>query len=170
MAGPVLYSANPWFATEIAEKYRGGVYFAWVCEFFDSEREAPANSAATLIAPSSNPRKIYEDLCYDYKNQEEHLRVIRDLKKTFRRLAKDWLAKGEITDDQYAEIIASIEAPSWRIWKPVLYVIPRAPMNPSRIIEVKRPDRAGYGPEFQIVDLKRHEFDIIDLSEVRIPR
>jgi hypothetical protein len=115
----------------------------------------------------SNPRKIYEDLWYEYKNQEEHSRVIKDLKKTFRRLAKNWLAEGEITDEQYAEIIASIHAPSWRIWKPVLYVIPRASMDPRRIIEVKRPDRAGYGPEFQIVDLKRHEFDIIDLSNVR---
>ena len=35
MPGPVLYSTNPWFATEIASKYRGGNYFAWVSEYFD---------------------------------------------------------------------------------------------------------------------------------------
>jgi len=29
---------------------------------------------------------------------------------------------------------------------------------------VKRQERAGYGPELQIADLRRHEFDIIDLS------
>jgi hypothetical protein len=168
MAGPVVYSANPWFAVEIADKYRQGTYFAWVCEFFDSERDAPVHSAGALIAPSSNPRKIYEDLWYEYNNQEEHSRVIRDLRKKFRLLGKQWLGNGEITLEQYEEIIASVQAPSWRIWKPVLYVIPTASMDPKRIIEVKRPDRAGYGPEFQIVDLKRSEFDIIDLSNVRV--
>lgn len=57
-----------------------------------------------------------------------------------------------------------------RIWKPVLYVIPKAGIDPSRIIEVKRADRAGYGPEYQILDLQPHEFDIVDLSGlVRVP-
>jgi hypothetical protein len=164
MAGPVLYSANPWFATEIASKYRSGRYFAWVCEFFDSERDAPSGSAGALIAPSSNPRKIYEDLLHEYRAQEEHSRIIRDHKKTFTRLSKQWLANRELTDDQHAEIIASVRARSWKIWKPVLYVIPKTGIDAHRIIEVKRRDRAGYGPEYQIVDLQRHEFDIIDMS------
>src|SRR5450759_3913633 len=107
---------------EIAEKYRGGTYFAWVCEYFDSEREAPAGSSGVMIAPSSNPRKIYEDLLGEYKSQEEHPRLIRDYRKTCRRLAKTWLANSEISQDQYDEIIASIQATSWRIWKPVLYI------------------------------------------------
>lgn len=170
MAGPVLYSANPWFAAEIAEKYRGGKYFAWVCEYFDSERDAPAGSAGAMIAPSSNPRKIYEDLLYEYRNQEEHSRIIKDHKKTFRRLAKTWLGLGKITQDHHDEIVASVQANSWRIWKPILYVIPKNGIDPSRIVQVKRDDRAGYGPEYQIVDLNRSEFDIIDLSAMmRMP-
>ncbi|MGD9543553.1 MAG: hypothetical protein AB7F41_10645 [Methylocystis sp.] len=170
MAGPILYSANPWFSTEVAEKYREGNYFAWVCEFFDSERDAPAGSSGTMIAPSSNPRKIYEDLLQEYRAQEEHCRIIKDHKKTFTRLAKKWLADGSITDDQFTEIIASVKARSWRIWKPVLYVIPRNGLDPTRLTEVQRRDRAGYGPEYQICDLKRHEFDIVDLSPlVRSP-
>jgi hypothetical protein len=149
---------------EIAEKYRGGTYFAWVCEYFDSEREAPAGSSGVMIAPSSNPRKIYEDLLGEYKSQEEHPRLIRDYRKTFRRLAKTWLANSEISQAQYDEIIASIQATSWRIWKPVLYIIPHRSIDPKRITLVKRPDRAGYGPERQIADLRRDEFDFIDLS------
>lgn len=164
MAGPILYSANPWFSTEIASKYRGGKHFAWVCEFFDSERDAPAGSAGCLIAPSSNPRKIYEDLLHEYRAQEEHSRIIKDHKKTFTRLGKQWLASGELDQNQYEEIVASVRANSWRIWKPVLYVIPKAGIAPNRIIEVQRRDRAGYGPEYQIVDLERDEFDIIDMS------
>lgn len=55
MAGPVYYSTNPWFSIDIAEKYRGGRYFAWICEYFDSD-SAPSGSAGAMIAPSSNPR------------------------------------------------------------------------------------------------------------------
>jgi hypothetical protein len=163
MTGPLLYLANPWFATEIASRYRGGNYFAWVCEYFDTNH-APAGSAGALIAPSSNPRKIYDDLLQEHNAEEEHSRIIKDHKKTFRRLAKQWLADGVIGQDQYDEIVASVNATSWRIWKPVLYIIPRAAIDPSRIQEVQRKDRAGYGPEYRIIDLKRHEFDIVDLS------
>jgi len=164
LAGAAFYSANPWFATEIATKYRGGTFFAWVSEYFDTEREAPAGSSGHLIAPSSNPRKIYADLLHEYRAQEEHSRVIRDHRKTFRRVAKQWLADGTLTKLQYDEIVSSVNAQSWRIWKPVLYVIPRSNIAPERVIEVQRKDRAGYGPEKQIVDLQAHEFDIIDLS------
>ena len=169
MPGPVLYSANPWFSIELAEKYRKGIYFAWVSEFFDSDH-APAGSAGRLIAPSSNPRKIYEDLQHEYKAQEEHPRIIKDHRKTFTRIAKKLLADGLVTKDQCNEIIASVRAASWRIWKPVLYVIPRPSIDPARIREVSRVDRAGYGPELQIIDLKRDEFDIVDLSEMRLAR
>jgi hypothetical protein len=164
LAGSAFYSTNPWFATEIATKYRGGVHFAWVSDYFDTERDAPAGSSGRLIAPSSNPRKIYEDLLHEYRAQEEHSRIIRDHRKTFRRLAKQWLADKVVNAAQYDEIVASANTQSWRIWKPVLYVIPKAGIDPSRVIEVKRKDRAGYGPERQIVDLRSHEFDIIDLS------
>jgi hypothetical protein len=59
-----LYSTNPWFAIDVATKYRKGIFFAWVCEYFDSST-APARSAGAIIAPSSNPRKIYEDLLHE---------------------------------------------------------------------------------------------------------
>jgi len=163
LPGTCFYSANPWFAHELATRYRGGRHFAWLCEYFDTAH-APAGSAGSLIAPSSNPRKIYEDLLIEYRAEEEHSRIIRDHKKTFTRLAKQWLALSELTRDQFDEIVTSVRALSWRIWKPVMYVIPRAGIDPSRIIEVRRNDRAGYGPEYQILDLRLHEFDIVDLS------
>lgn len=164
MAGMAFYSANPWFASEIAKRYLGGRHFAWVSDFFDTERESPAGSSGHLIAPSSNPRKIYADLLHECRAQEEHSRIIRDHRKTFERLGKKWMADGTITKAQYDEIIASARAPSWRIWQPILYVIPRANISASRVIEVQRKDRAGYGPEKQIVDLQLSEFDVIDLS------
>jgi hypothetical protein len=164
VAGAAYYSANPWFASEIAKRYLGGRHFAWVSDFFDTEREAPAGSSGHLIAPSSNPRKIYFDLLHECRAQEEHSRIIRDHRKTFERLGKKWLADKVVDKTQYDEIVASVRAKSWRIWQPVLYVIPKAHIVHSRVIEVNRKDRAGYGPEKQILDLQLSEFDIIDLS------
>lgn len=169
LAGAAFYSVNPWFSTELALKYRGGIHFAWVSDYFDTDREAPSGSSGRLIAPSSNPRKIYEDLLHEYRAQEEHSRVIRDHRKTFRRLAKQWLADGVLDKAQHDEIVASVNASSWRIWKPVLYVIPKRNIDAARVKEVQRRDRAGYGPERQIADLTPDEFDILDLSPLVPP-
>jgi hypothetical protein len=164
MPGPVFYSANPWFATDVSDRYRDGVYFAWVCECFDSAT-APAGSAASMIAPSSNPRRIYQLLAEECDNEEENSPTIKGHRKTFTRLAKQWYAAGEITKDQSDEIIASARTRSWRIWRPVLYVIPIAPIiSAGRLKAVRRSERAGYGPEQQIVDLRRDEFDIIEFA------
>jgi hypothetical protein len=163
MAGPILYSTNPWFAFDVTMRHRGGVFFAWVCECFDASYAAPG-SAAALIAPSSNPRKIYRDLQEDCDQEDKHSDTIRRYRKTFVRLAKDWLTNGSIGRDAHDEIVASVRAPSWQIWRPVLYVIPREPIEAAgRMRSVARSDRAGYGPEQQVTDLKRHEFDMIEL-------
>jgi hypothetical protein len=163
MPSPVLYSTNPWFATDVALKYRGGVHFAWVCECFDTTK-APGGSGAAMIAPSSNPRRIYQLLAEECLAEEGHSPTIKGYKKTFKRLARDWLAKGELTQAQCDEIVASVQAPSWRIWRPVLYVIPRGPIEAAgRLKSVQRPDRAGHGPEQQITDLMPNEFDVVEL-------
>jgi len=162
MAGPVFYSTNPWFATEIASRYRGGLHFSWICECFDSSRAA-SGSAAALIAPSSNPKRIYETLYEDCKNEDRHSALIAGYKKTFRRLAKIWAGDRSISGEHYEEIVATVNSPSWRIWRPVLYVIPRSLIEPSRIQSVRFPNRAAYGPELQIADLRADEFDVIEL-------
>jgi hypothetical protein len=163
MLGPVLYSANPWFASDVAHRYRSGVHFAWVCECFDVAAAARGSTAA-MIAPTSSPRRIYRNLYEECQAEDEHSPGIRHYKKTFRRLAKAWFANGEITRDEHDEIIASVSARTWRIWRPVLYVIPRAPIEAAgRLLMVARPNRAGYGAEQQIVDLRPEEFDIIEV-------
>ena len=49
MAGPILYSANPWLAHDFASRYLGGIYFAWCSEYYDPTT-APAGSASSYIA------------------------------------------------------------------------------------------------------------------------
>jgi len=162
MGGPVFYSTNPWFATEVANKYRGGVHFAWVCECFDSSKAA-AGTAAALIAPSSNPKRIYDTLYEDCKKEDRHSALIKGYKRKFRLLGRAWAGDKSISDEQCEDIIATVNSRSWKIWRPVLYVIPRAGIDAGRIQSVRVPDRAAYGPELQIADLRAEEFDIIEL-------
>jgi hypothetical protein len=164
MAGPILYSTNPWYATEIADRYRSGIYFAWVSECIDYA-QAPTGSAQALVAPSSTPLRIYLRLDADCEAEDSHSELIKNYRKTFARLARAWLGDGSITQDQYDEIMANTRSNSWKIWRPRLYVIPREPIEAAgRLMPVRRGNRAAYGPELQIVDLRRVEFDIIELT------
>lgn len=164
MPSPILYSTNPWFAVDVSTKYCGGVFFAWVSEYFDA-RTAPLGSVAAMIAPSSTPCRIYRMLLEEANYPDDHSNLIRGYKKTFSRLAKEWLASSTVSRDQYDEIIASIRQSSWRLWRPVLYVIPRDVVESTgRLRSVPRPGRAAHGPELQVIGIHRDEFDIIELA------
>ncbi len=160
MAGPVLYSTNTWFAYDIATRYRNGVHFVWCSEYYDPS-VAPAGSYTAAVAPSSNPRQIYDTLHGDVVREDMHSALIGGYKKTFRRLTKAWLADGSITQAQFDEINTTIKLPSWKIWRPVLYVISYELVK-DRIVSVPHKSRAGYGPEMQIPDLRSNEFDVIE--------
>ena len=162
MAGPVLYSTNPWIAHDIAVRYRAGVHFVWCSEYYDPTT-APSGSAEAAIAPSSSPKGIYDTLHGDCHREDVHSALIKSYKGTLCRLAKGWLSDGSITKNQHDEIIAAVKSKSWRIWRPVLYVIPKAPIEvASRLVKVNHKKRAAYGPEMQIHDLNLHEFDLIE--------
>ncbi|UNC15609.1 hypothetical protein FE249_15970 [Acidiphilium multivorum] len=164
MPSPILYSVNPWISVDITERYRGKKFFCWVSEFFDAT-SAATSSAASLIAPSSSPQRIYRTLQEDCNHEDRHSALIKGYKKTFRRLAREWLSDGSLNRDQHDEIVASITGNSWRIWRPVLYVIPTHCVHgTARLRSVPNTSRAAYGPEMQIKDLERTEFDIIELK------
>jgi hypothetical protein len=48
-------------------------------------------------------------------------------------------------------------------FKPLLFVIPYAGLDPSRVEEVPRHKRASMEPEYIIRDLKMSEFGIVEL-------
>lgn len=161
MTGPILYSTNPWYSLEIARKYRGGIHFAWVSEFFDADTAPPA-TAGFSIAPSSNPQLIYNDLWKAVDKEDTHSSLIKGYKKTFRLLAAQWFSNGDISSVAKDEILATVNSHSFKIWRPMLYVIPRGGIDSSRIISVPHKKRAAYGPESQIQDLKTGEFDVVE--------
>lgn len=163
MPGPLLYSANPWFAHDISTRYLSGRYFVWCSEYFDSAT-APAGSASAAIAPSSMPAGIYSRLKADVDGEDKHSSLIKGYKRTFRNLARTWHANGRITEEQSSEIVALAASNSWKMWRPMLYVIPRYPIEAAgRLLSVPHRNRAALGPELQIADLHRDEFDIIEI-------
>jgi hypothetical protein len=102
-------------------------------------------------------------LHHDWFYEDGHSALIKRYKKTFRLLAKGWLANSSISNADYDELAAVLSSNSWRIWRPVLYVIPRSPIETAgRLLPVVRPSRAAYGPELQIKDLMGSEFDAIE--------
>jgi len=158
----LLYSTNPWITLEIGRKYRNNRYYVWCSETYNPRRAAPGTSAS-MIAPSSSPKGIFDNLACDCESEDVHSALIKGYRKTYKRLANAWLADGSIDAAQRNEIIATIQSSSWNIWKPVLFLIPRACIaDQSRIKAVAARDRAAYGPEFQIHDLHASEFDIIE--------
>jgi len=163
MTSPVLYSVNPWIAHELAMKYRGGKHLVWCSEYYDPTTAA-TTSAGASIAPSSSPKGLFDQLKSDCDREDAHSYLIKGYRKTFSRLAAEWLAVGEILRDQHDEILATVKARSWRIWRPLLYIIPRHTIEAAgRLEHVPRKQRAAYGPELRISDLQPHEFDIIEV-------
>jgi len=165
MPGPILYSTNPYFSVEVARKYRDGNFYAWCSEVFSAGQQA-GDAPTSLVAASSDPRTVYEQLKRAVESEDEHDGRIEGYKKTFKRLASSWFASGEITEEQRDEIQALCKKPSWKLWRPLLYVVPRLPVE-SRLTLVKPHKRAGPGLEYTISDLKAAEFDIIELPWTR---
>jgi hypothetical protein len=165
MAGPVLYSTNPRFTQIVCDLYRGGRYgLLWCSEFFEPGSHG-ALSHATLVAPSSSPKPLYYEVLNAVRSSDAGNQKLKAYRRTFAKLARDWLSKGEITQFQHDEIIALVRKYPFTIWEPRLFVMPRnAVATSGHLREVPASKRAGVGMEYQVLDLPRPEFDAIILE------
>jgi hypothetical protein len=158
MPGPLLYSCNPHYSTIVADRYRNGKHYVWCSESFSSAAQG------TNIAASSDPVTIYTQLVRAVQTEDHHDTRLKGYRKTFKGLAAAWFDKGEITQAQYDEIFGAVKRASFRMWRPVLYLIPRAPIElTGRLKLVPAAKRAAAGEEFIIGDLSAGEFDVIEL-------
>jgi hypothetical protein len=162
MAGPVLYSTNPFISFDIGCKYRGNKHVVWCSEVFDPTTQATL-TAGSMVAPTSSPLAIARALAAEVRNEERHSTNFKRFKQTFKRLATSWEADGSITAAQASEIRSMVTQQSYRIWRPLVFVIPRANIEASgRLINVEPTKRAGHGPEYRIFDLDTAEFDVLE--------
>ena len=130
-------------------------------EYYDT-RALPAGLPFSKVPKSSNPAVLYRDYFEAVDPWDAHDSHILRQKTSLKARAAEWLAAGEITDLQMAEIVTLVDREEPEIWKPLLYVIPRTPSIDSRLTTVPPAKRAGLGPELIIPDLTEQEFDVIE--------
>lgn len=147
-----LYSTNPMYSHELACKYLNCRHLVWCSEEYNP-----------IGAPSSSPKRIYDSLYEECDHEDTHSSLIRGYKRTIRRLAMSWYSTGTINEDQKDEILATVNSQSWRIWRPILYIIYKPNIiNAGRLIRVPAPDRAAHRDEWKIEDLDSSEFEIFE--------
>lgn len=142
--------------------YRGDRHWVWCGEHADSRSADPASLAA-LTPPSSNPAEIYADLRTAVERADRHNAKIRDVRDSYLAWTAKWVADGSMSSNQRDEVVSILTTGEIRLWRPVLYVIPRHLIDPSRLKAVDPAKRASPGPEFIIEDLAGHEFERIEL-------
>jgi len=161
MSLPLLYSTNVLLKLLIQERFRGDIHYVWCSESFDSQSLA-RYSLGSHIAPTSNPADIYRELKSAVQRKDQHCYKINEQKGSLKSLAVAWKTNGDISIQEEDEITYMVDNASFDDWRPLIYVIPRALVEP-RLQVVPANKRASFGPEYIITDLQRHEFDIIEL-------
>jgi hypothetical protein len=161
MKGRILYSCNVFLKLLIHQRYRGDVHYVWCSEEFDS-RSLDRSSLGAQVAPSANPADIYRELKRDVDGNDAHSAKINAQKVSLKGLAIQWEQNGEIAVTDRDDIVYWVDNAPLGLWRPVVYVIPW-PADTTRIPLVPASQRAGIGEEYVIADLKRCEFDVIEL-------
>lgn len=160
MGTVLLYSTNVFLKLLIQQIYRNDVHYVWCSEYFDSKKLS-AYTSGVLVAASSNPADIYRDLQHAVQTHDNHNAKIISQKASFISLATTWESDGEISTTQKDDIIYMVTTATFDLWRPLLYVIPRAPVEPQlQLVPVHK--RAGLGNEYIIPSLNRSEFDVIE--------
>lgn len=162
MKRPLLYSTNTYLKYRICRDFRGNVHHAWCTDMFDSDT-LDAYEAGSGLPPTSNPFEIYWDLKRAIEEQDRHNAKILGQRKLLNDLAEGWRDCGEIESWQWNEIRGSIESATLKDWTPLVYVIPRVLVKKKTLL-VPVEKRASLEWEYEIKDLKRSEFDIIELT------
>lgn len=159
MSGPLLYSTNVYLKYHLQNRYYGNVHYVWCSEAFDSSKLSAYSG--TQVPPSSDPSSIYRELLRDVSGKDTHSAKITAQKASFQSLALRFAKDGRIDKATKEDILYMIKTADFSYWRPLLYVIPRAPVEP-RMKLVPMKNRAGFGDEFIIADLRPSEFDVIE--------
>ena len=155
----VLYSTQTFLKFRIQHDFIGR-HRVWCSPVFDAEKQNRYALGASL-APSSDPASIYRDLAQAVKRSDDHNAKIASQKTVLGGLAIDWHTNRHISEEQRDDIIAIIKHSPITEWKPLILVVPFAPVA-KRVKNVPRKDRASSEPEYIIDDLVAEEFDIIE--------
>jgi hypothetical protein len=156
----LLYSVNSKIAYFINETFYAK-HFVWCSPVFDTEKLESLN-LFKKIPPSSNPFTIYTRLKQDVSMCDLHSANISKNKAGLKKGAIHYLGAGIIDGIEFAKINSIIDSAPINEFSPLLYVIPRKGIE-SRIIQVQVDKSANpLSIEYQIVDLNKTEFEVIE--------
>lgn len=155
----LLYSANTWLAYAVAERYYGGVHFAWCSPVYNGSTAEPHVN----IPPSSSPAEIYRSLFREVDRGERHSKAIKNNRKGIKKGADAKLEAGVIGSDEHASIMRTLENAEVRDFRPVLYVIPFDRVR-GTVVDVPVQQRAHpLSIEYRVENLSRDCFDMLEL-------
>jgi hypothetical protein len=155
----VLYSTNTLLSFAIAERFYGGVHYAWCSPVFDRK----AAAMHINIPPTSSPAAIYRQLWEETSRGEMHSDAILRIREGIAGGAHAKLAGGVIDAAQHEEIMKMISRATTREFRPVLYIIPYDRVEPL-VADVPVEERAHpLSIEYKITALPRDCFDPLEL-------
>lgn len=155
----LLYSTNTWLAYAIAERYYGGVHYAWCSPVFDGRRAA----SHVNIPPTSSPAELYRLLQDEVERGERHSAVMKNNREGVLRGARSKRASGLIGQTEWEQIERMVELSHPADFRPVLYVIPFDRIR-STAVEVPVSERAHpFSVEYRVELLPHDSFDMLEL-------
>jgi hypothetical protein len=155
----VLYSANTWLAYAVAERFYGGVHYAWCSPVYDGSKAA----SHVNIPPTSSPAEIYRALRDEAGRGERHSAMVKNNREGILRGARVMRAAGRISAAQWDEVEQTVNLSHPSEFRPVLYVIPYERVRGS-VVEVPVPERAHpLSVEYRVEALPRDSFDMLEL-------
>jgi hypothetical protein len=154
----ILYSTNTWLAYAIAERFYGGMHYAWCSPVYDGTTAA----RHVNIPPSSSPAEIYRALLEDSRRGERHSELFAKKLQGVRKGARLRAEAGVVTHAQLEEIEAMVTSVHPLELRPVLYLIPFDRVR-GVAVEVPLSLRAHpFSVEYQVPELPRNCFDMIE--------
>ena len=155
----LLYSTNTWLAYAVAERYYGGVHYAWCSPLYDGSTAG----AHINIPPTASPADIYRNLLEESRRGERHSAAVARNRMGILKGAKAKRSAGVISTAAEAAIGETVRSAEARDFRPVLYIMPFDRVA-GTVIEVPVADRAHpLSMEYKVEHLPRDCFDMIEL-------
>ncbi len=157
----LFYSTNTYLSYLLCARFYNSQHFVWCSPVFNSEVLHDLDPRKK-IPPSSNPYKIYLLLAADVKEGDLHSDKIKNNIIGLKKEAGIHYENKIINDNELALITKIIDTAQISDFRPLLYVIPTALVQGKiRTVSVDKIANP-LSIEYQIIDLKSNEFEIIE--------
>ena len=155
----ILFSVNTQLAYQINQNFYGK-HFVWCAPVFDCKK-VDSLSIYRNIPPSSNPQTIYDRYKQDVEGGDLHSASITQNRAGLKNGAILMLNNGIIDTLDLARINKMIDCALIQSFLPIIYLIPMKDVDSRlKIVDVDKMANP-LSVEYQIPDLKTHEFQTI---------